>query len=69
MVSLEVDFETDQASSCFLPGSNVLLTCRTLGFPRPYIQLLKDSKSIIPGAVGYERITKVRFDRVCVNGY
>ncbi len=69
MISLEVNHENDLAPSCLFPGGNALLTCVTASFPRPFIQFLKDSRSIIPGAVGYEKVTKVRFDRVCVNSY
>ena len=59
-VSLRI--ENAPGARCLLAGSTVVLTCVIDGFPRPRIEFLKGSVTIVPASS--ERISNISFDQV-----
>lgn len=57
----------DSVSVCLVSGTTVLMTCLTLGYPRPELVFTKATAIIIPGVGVFEGISQVRFDQVCHN--
>ena len=49
---------------CLLSGSNAILSCEILGWPRPTLMFIKEKDVIIPGAAEFERITSLNFYQV-----
>ena len=60
---LSFEFENDELS-CMTSGTSALMTCHTVGYPRPTVVFTKDSIPIIPGVGNFQRYTAVKFDQV-----
>ena len=60
--AISLQIENAPGAKCLLAGSTAVLTCVIDGFPRPRIEFLKGSVTIVPASS--ERISNISFDQV-----
>ena len=60
--AISLQIENAPGAGCLLAGRTAALTCVIDGFPRPRIEFLKGSVTIVP--TSSERISNISFDQV-----